>query len=102
MSRAISGTARKDTVMTDTAATVENLTTTDLLDAMYGSIQELIERGKPDNVAFHYFLPPIPFGPELTAFMELGRMPKALDSEDGEDGPRFTVNDMMRSAVNLA
>ena len=88
--------------MTDTAVSVDTLTTTDLLDAMYGSIQELIERGKPDNVAFHYFLPPIPFGPELTAFMDIGREPMPVDTGNGVEGPRFTVNDMMRSAVNLA
>lgn len=81
---------------------IENLTTADLLDAMYGSIQALIERGAPDNIAFQYFLPPIPFGPELAAFMDIGSRPKELDNEDEEGNIRYTVNDMMRSAVNLA
>jgi hypothetical protein len=94
---------RKERHMVDTTtASVEKLTTTDLLDAMYGSIQELIERGKPENVAFRYFLPPIPFGPELAAFMDIGMRPKELDNEDEEGGVRYTVNDMMRSAVNFA
>jgi len=58
---------------------IETLKTSDLLDAMYGSIQALIERGAPDNVAFHYFLPPVPFGPELGAFMDIGSRPEHPD-----------------------
>jgi hypothetical protein len=78
------------------------MTSSDLLDAMYGNIQETIERGSPDNIDFHYFLPPIPFGPELAAFMRIGPSPDSIDNKDEEGNVRFTVNDMARSAVNFA
>ncbi len=78
------------------------MNSSDLLDGMYGNIQETIERGSPDNVDFHYFLPPIPFGPELAAFMRIGPSPESVDNKDEDGNVRFTINDMARSAVNFA
>lgn len=90
--------------MTDTsvAGEVDQIEIADLVDFMYGGIQSMIERGSPDNVVFHYFLPAIPFGPELGAFMDLGSDPKPVDPTDEEGEKRFTVSDMLRSAVNFA
>jgi hypothetical protein len=59
---------------------IPKLTAVDMTDAMYGAIQSLIEQGRPDNVEFHYFLPAIPFGPELAAFMDLGAQARPLDN----------------------
>ncbi|MCC5908093.1 MAG: hypothetical protein JJU13_17895 [Balneolaceae bacterium] len=78
------------------------MNSSDLLDGMYGNIQETIEHGSPDNIDFHYFLPPIPFGPELAAFMRIGPSPDSIDNKDEDGNVRFTVNDMARSAVNFA
>lgn len=75
---------------------IKNLTAEDMRDFMYGEIQSMIEGNAPDNACFHYFMPPIPFGPELAAFMDIG--PKAKEWKD----KGFTNNDMMRSAVNFA
>lgn len=75
---------------------IKNLTAADMRDHMYGEIQSMIEGNAPDNAAFHYFMPPIPFGPELAAFMDIG--PNAQDWKD----KGFTNNDLMRSAVNFA
>lgn len=80
----------------------QNVTTADLVDAMYGEIQSLIEQGSPENIAFHYFLPGIPFGPELASFMDLGPAPKPLENEGDAGEVRFTGNDVVRSAVNFA
>jgi hypothetical protein len=81
---------------------IRNLTPGDLVDAVYGAIQSLIERGRPDNVVFHYFLPAIPFGPELAAFMDLGAQPKEIGNSDQDGTTLFTGNDLVRSAVNFA
>ncbi|WP_417446104.1 hypothetical protein [Kangiella sp.] len=75
---------------------IKNLTAADMRDHMYGEIQSMIEGNAPDNAAFHYFMPPIPFGPELAAFMDIG--PKAQEWKD----KGFTNNDLMRSAINFA
>lgn len=75
---------------------IKNLTAADMRDYMYGEIQSLIEGNAPENVAFHYFMPPIPFGPELAAFMDIG--PKAKEWKD----KGFSNNDLMRSAINFA
>lgn len=75
---------------------IKNLTAEDMRDFMYGEIQSMIEGNAPENATFHYFMPPIPFGPELAAFMDIG--PKAKEWKD----KGFTNNDMMRSAVNFA
>lgn len=83
-------------------ANIKSLTTADLTDALYGQMQSLIEAGRPDNVMFHYFLPAIPFGPELASFMDLGPAPVPLDNRDEGGEVRFTGNDLMRSAVNFA
>ncbi|MEL7833025.1 hypothetical protein [Fodinibius sp. Rm-B-1B1-1] len=76
--------------------------TSELIDSLYGNIQSIIERDPPKNVEFQYFLPPIPFGPELASFMKLGSSPEEVDNEDEEGKVRFTVNDMQRAAVNFA
>jgi hypothetical protein len=81
---------------------VENLSVEQMMEFLYGAIQSVIERNAPKNVAFHYFMPSIPFGPELGVFMDIGREGKSLDTEDESGEPRFTVNDMMRAAVNFA
>ena len=81
---------------------VEKLEPEDLMDYLYGSIQAIIERNAPSNVAFHYFMPSVPFGPELGVFMDIGQESQTLDNEDESGNPRFTVNDMMRAAVNFA
>lgn len=75
---------------------IKNLTAADMRDHMYGEIQSMIEGNAPDNATFHYFMPPIPFGPELAAFMDIG--PKAQEWKD----KGFTNNDLMRSAINFA
>ncbi|WP_223671180.1 hypothetical protein [Kangiella shandongensis] len=75
---------------------IENLTAADMRDFMYGEIQSMIEGNAPENATFHYFMPPIPFGPELAAFMDIG--PNAQEWKD----KGFTNNDLMRSAVNFA
>ena len=76
---------------------IENLTAEDMRDYMYGHIQSMIEGGNnPENVVFQYFMPPIPFGPELASFMDIGPTAKNFQEEG------FTVNDMMRAAVNFA
>ncbi|NRA70813.1 MAG: hypothetical protein HRU24_07305 [Gammaproteobacteria bacterium] len=75
---------------------VKNLSAEDMRDFMYGEIQKMIEGNSPKNVAFQYFMPPINFGPELVSFMEIGPQAKKL-TEQG-----FTVNDVMRSAINFA
>ncbi len=75
---------------------IENLSAEDMRDFMYGEVKSMIEGNVPDNVCFHYFMPPIPFGAELAAFMDIG--PKAQAWRD----QGFTVNDLMRSAVNFA
>lgn len=76
---------------------VKNITAEDMRDYMYGHIQTMIEgSNKPSNVAFHYYMPPIPFGPELASFMDIGSQAKAWRDEG------FTINDMMRSAVNFS
>lgn len=80
---------------------IKNLTPADLADAMFGSIQAMIERKKPENIVFHYFLPGIPFGPELASFMDLGLTPTPVDNRDGNGEVRFTGNDLARSAVNF-
>ena len=49
---------------------IENLSAEDMRDFMYGEIRAMIEGNVPDNVCFHYFMPPIPFGRELAAFMD--------------------------------
>lgn len=77
-------------------AEVENITAEDMRDYMYGSIQGMIQGNVPKNVIFQYFMPPIPFGPELAAFMDIG--PKAKEWKDAG----FTINDLMRSAINFA
>lgn len=83
--------------MPETAADkITNVTASDMRDYMYGAIQEMIQANVPKNVVFQYYLPAIPFGPELAAYMDIG--PKA--KEWREQG--FTVNDLMRSAVNFA
>ncbi len=88
--------------MPDFTKDVKEFNTTDLLDAIYGEIQAITERGKPDNVIFHYFLPPIPFGPELSMFMDLGKKPQMLENTDGDGETVFTVNDVARAAINFA
>lgn len=75
---------------------IKEITAEDMRDYMYGNIQTMIEGNVPDNVAFHYFMPPIPFGPELAAFMDIG--PKAKEWRD----QGFTINDLMRAAINFA
>lgn len=75
---------------------IKNLTAADMRDFMYGEIQSMIEGNAPENACFHYFMPPIPFGPELAAFMDIG--PKAQEWKD----KGFTNNDLMRSAINFA
>lgn len=84
------------------SADFTNLTAGDLTDAVYGQVQSLIEQGRPDNVLFHYFLPGIPFGPELAAFMDLGPAPAQLDTTDEQGQQAFSGNDLVRSAVNFA
>lgn len=75
----------------------------DLQACIYGEIQKLIERGQPKNIAFQYFLPPIPFGPELASFMDIGaKVSRTADGELEEGGFSFTGNQYMRAAVNLA
>jgi hypothetical protein len=81
---------------------LHELTARDLTDALYGAIQSMIEQGKPDNIAFHYFLPAIPFGPELAAFMDLGTQPKPVDNTAAGGGTTFSANDLVRSAVNFS
>jgi hypothetical protein len=80
---------------------IKKLTTADLADGLFGSIQAMIERGKPENIVFHYFLPGIPFGPELASFMDLGLTPTPINNTDANGQVRFTANDVMRSAVNF-
>lgn len=75
---------------------IKNITTADMRDHMYGEIQSLIEGNPPKNVVFHYFMPIIPFGPELAAFMDIG--PKAQEWKD----KKFNNNDLMRAAINFA
>lgn len=76
---------------------IKNITAEDMRDYMYGNIQDLIEgSNKLDNVVFHYFMPPIPFGPELASFMDIGPTAKAWRDEG------FTIRDMMRAAVNFS
>ncbi len=75
---------------------VTNLTAEDMRNHMYGEIQSMIEGNAPENIAFHYFMPPIPFGPELASFMDIGF--KAKEWKD----TGFTNNDLMRAAVNFA
>jgi hypothetical protein len=81
---------------------IQNLTAGDMTDAVYGAIQSMIEQGRPKNVEFHYFLPAIPFGPELATFMDIGPQAQPLDNVDAQGVTRFTGNDLVRSAVNFA
>lgn len=80
----------------------KNLTAADLTDGVYGQVQSLMEQGRPDNVVIHYFLPGIPFRPELAAFMDLGPAPAQLDTTDQAGREVFSGNDLVRSAVNFA
>lgn len=91
-----------DTTTAEIPASLENVTAADLADAAYGAIQSIIEPGSPNNVAFHYFLPGIPFGPELASFMDVGQVPQDVEQTDAEGNVIFTGNDMMRAAVNFA
>lgn len=75
---------------------IQNVSAEDMRNYMYGAIQEMIQANVPKNVAFQYFMPPIPFGAELAAFMDIG--PKAVEWQ--EQG--YTINDLMRSAINFA
>ena len=75
---------------------ISDITTTDLLDALYGTVQSLIEAGAPDNVMFNYLIPPVGYGLELGAYLDINRRV----AKDGEEG--FTAQQMMPSAVNLA
>ena len=78
------------------------LNTEQLMDKLYGSIADIVEKGQPDNVKVNYFLPGISFGPELASFMRIGQQPKALDDVDENGEPVFTANDLGRAAVGFA
>jgi hypothetical protein len=78
---------------------IKNLTVADLLDVMYGAIRSLVEAGKPDNIVVNYFMPPIPFGPELGAFMDIGPRASAVPGAEGSPSDQFTMPDLLRSAV---
>ncbi len=78
------------------------LTTGQLIDKLYGSIADIIEKGQPDNVKVNYFLPGVPFGPELASFMRIGQQPKALENTDEEGATVFTANELGRAAVGFA
>lgn len=80
----------------DAVDRIDNITAEDMRDIMYGNIQTMIEGNIPKNVSFLYYMPPIPFGPELASFMDIGPKAKAWREEG------FTVNDMMRAAINFA
>lgn len=75
---------------------IEDIKIAALREILYGAVQDMIEGNAPDNVSFQYFLPPVPFGPELAGFMEIGPKAKALTDAG------YTVADMMRAAVNFA
>jgi hypothetical protein len=81
---------------------INELTVTDLIDIIYGAIQGLIENGKPENIVVNYFMPPVPFGPELAAFMDIGPRPSAIPKANGATSDQFTSADLLRSAVNFA
>lgn len=81
---------------------IPNLTAGDMADVMYGEIQSIIEKGRPNNVEFHYFLPAIPFGAELARFMEIGPQPQPVAAAADQGATAFTGNDLVRSAVNFA
>ncbi len=85
-----------------TPAQVKQFKTADMIDVMYGEIQSMIENGKPDNVAFNYFLPGVPLGDEFAKFMDIGRKAKKIDNKDADGNVAFTANDMLRSMVNFA
>ena len=75
---------------------IKDLTPEDMRDFMYGAIQQMIEGGLPENVAIQYLVPPMPFGPELVAFMDIGPVTKQMKDEG------WTVAQLRRAAVNFA
>lgn len=80
----------------DVANEVNEITTEDLISALYGEIKAVVERGKPDNMVVQYFLPGIPFGAELLAFMDIG----SGRSKHKEEG--LSVNGLFSSAINFS
>ncbi|MEO0345526.1 MAG: hypothetical protein AAF229_04625 [Pseudomonadota bacterium] len=84
------------------ADSIEKLTSKQLMDLLYSEIQAVVEKGGNDEFMFSYFLPAIPFGPDLAAFMRIGDKAKPVDNTDAEGKELFDANDLWRSAVGFA